>query len=81
MDCLLIAAVPPSSGRRKHGQLHASRVQARSSQATLPTDPRLTGCVLEGWQTTSLIAPYWSRPTMPSRPTATIAVRLCSLER
>jgi hypothetical protein len=37
MDCLLIAAVPPSSGRRKHGQLHASRVQARSSHATRPT--------------------------------------------
>lgn len=34
MDCLLIAAAPPSSRRRKHGQLHASRVQARSSQAT-----------------------------------------------
>jgi len=28
LHCLIIAAVPPSSGRRKHGQLHASRVQA-----------------------------------------------------
>jgi hypothetical protein len=29
MDCLLIAAVLPISCRRKPGQLHTSRVQAR----------------------------------------------------